>query len=121
MTILVFVVNFGKMTLFGDGPNTIVEARSGPWGKGPLPCGKYLVEKPVALDVEPESPYSDGLGFAWFARLLPQFATERSGFGIHPDGNVPGTKGCIGLMKKDTRPIYDWMMKAEDPIVLVVV
>lgn len=26
----------------------------------------------------------------------------RYGLGIHPDGNVPGTEGCIGLLDSDT-------------------
>jgi hypothetical protein len=29
--------------------------------------------------------------------LNPQFATGRNLERIHPDGNIPGTQGCIGL------------------------
>ena len=37
----------------------------------------------------------DGIGFS--IRLTPSFLTGRTDLRIHPDGNVPGTEGCIGL------------------------
>jgi L,D-peptidoglycan transpeptidase YkuD (ErfK/YbiS/YcfS/YnhG family) len=32
------------------------------------------------------------------------------GFGIHPDGNLSGTKGCVGLQGADMKKFWDkWM------------
>jgi len=121
MTFIVFVLTHKKLYYARETGVDWIEARSGPWGKGPLPAGAYLVEPPVTFDALPDSPYSDGKGFSWFARLHPQFKTDRSGFGIHPDGNVPGTKGCIGLVLEDSRPFYDWLGAAKGPINLMVV
>lgn len=37
----------------------------------------------------------NGVGFSFY--LDPQFSTRRSHLRIHPDGNKPGTLGCVGL------------------------
>jgi hypothetical protein len=37
----------------------------------------------------------ENVGFSFL--LHPQFPTNRTALEIHPDGNVYGTKGCIGL------------------------
>lgn len=47
----------------------------------------------------------------WFIPLTPTFSTNRTGFGIHPDGNLPGTKGCIGLQNSDTKLFWDKWIK----------
>jgi len=85
--------------------------------------GLYQIEGPRTLAKVPENdPYTDKSGFGWFARLIPQFETERSGFGIHPDGNVPGTRGCIGLNPEVTRGVYDYLVAQAkvEPLFLVV-
>ena len=83
-------------------------ARSGPYGNGPLPAGFYEIG--TAFEVEPpeqeKGAYQDVAGLAWFCRLRAKFATERTGLGIHPDGNIPGTRGCIGLTDEDTSGAY---------------
>ena len=80
---------------------------SGPFGNGPLPAGQYTLGP--AIDIDPtapeNAPFMDGEGNAWFAKLTPTFDTDRSGFGVHPDGNVPGTLGCIGILRDDTTEI----------------
>lgn len=43
--------------------------------------------------------FCDNAGNCWFLLITPQFATNRSGIGIHPDGRNKGTKGCIGIDK----------------------
>ena len=49
-------------------------------------------------------------GRGWFLPLTPRFSTSRHGFGIHPDGNLPGTKGCVGLQGADIKKSWDkWM------------
>ena len=35
--------------------------------------------------------------------LTPLFKTDRTLLRIHPDGNIPGTRGCIGVQCKDAR------------------
>lgn len=81
------------------------EAISGPWGNGPMPPGRYFIGTP--FEIHPDNkPYRDASGFAWFATLRPQFTTKRKGLGIHPDGNVPGTLGCLGLLQPDTRSAF---------------
>jgi hypothetical protein len=92
-------------------------AVSGPWGKGHLPDGPYTIERPVLTD---EKPMKDVNGFGWKARLVPNFKTERFGLLIHPDGNVPGTLGCIGICKPtDTTSLYDDLMNNSDRSLVV--
>jgi len=88
-------------------------AKSGPWGLGELPPGLYTVGRREITDYTSaiDSAYKDkttGQGF--FVPIYPQFSTSRgkSGrLGIHPDGNVSGTEGCIGLALGDTRSFWD--------------
>src|SRR2546430_8662090 len=47
-----------------------------------------------------KNPFRDTGGLAWYLWL------GSAGLGIHPDGNVPGTEGCIGV-KGDTRDLFD--------------
>lgn len=47
----------------------------------------------------------------WFFPLEPLFSTERGSpalgrFGIHPDGGLPGTDGCIGVYSGDYDALY---------------
>ena len=72
-------------------------AVSGPFKNGPLPIGEYKLSKLVKLN-----PHTSNKGFvvkktAFWIKLYPQFETTRTGLGIHPDGNIPGTLGCIGI------------------------
>lgn len=82
------------------------KAVSGPYGLGPLPDGFYEVLRRNVVAHGLGAPYQDpesGLNF--FIPLNPLFDTHRSGFGIHPDGNTPGTLGCIGL--KSSIPFWE--------------
>lgn len=73
------------------------EAVSGPHGNGSLPEGYYDVfTDKVVDDPNMGAAYCLG-GICFFIPIQPKFETHRYGFGIHPDGNVPGTLGCIGL------------------------
>ena len=72
-------------------------AVSGPHGKGELPSGTYTVKtRHVVEGVGLGSAYRV-MDTAFFIPISPEIDTKRSGFGIHPDGRVPGTLGCIGL------------------------
>lgn len=76
--------------------------RSGRWGKGALPYGLYEIEQVYKL--EPHIPGNLSYmrdGFPWFASLKPEFETVRFGFGLHPDGGVPGTLGCPAILERD--------------------
>lgn len=96
-------------------------AISGPWGKGAAPKGVYEIAEPQAIKASEENKaYTDPDGFAWFAAMTPREPMERKGFGIHPDGNVPGTLGCIGV-KGSTRELFDLLRATPKPITLYVV
>lgn len=76
-------------------------ARSGPHGKGALPPGRYTIRvrhcvegSHLAVGFEAAS------GKRWFIPLGDD-VPDRGGFGIHPDGGVPGTLGCVGLDRLD--------------------
>lgn len=84
---------------------------SGPWGKGALPFGKYSLKW-----VQPKIEEAFKLcGFGWFGYLEPQFDTDRSELGIHPDGGeYIGTLGCVGLKFKTNdfnKKFYNFLME----------
>jgi YD repeat-containing protein len=59
-----------------------------------LPRGTYDVTFPRLRNDPPM--VRQGFGFSF--DLEPKFPTNRSLIRIHPDGNNPGTQGCIGVM-----------------------
>jgi hypothetical protein len=71
----------------------------------PLPSGRYLCsnlrrrdKREMARDVEWAEA---GMCFpAWSVDLEPLFTTNRTLLRIHPDGNLPGTEGCIGVLDR---------------------
>lgn len=121
MSDMTFNKSQGKLT-WGSNSYTAV---SGPYGSGPLPSGKYTVEKRnVTNSTSLSASYKDKkTGKAFFIPISPTFTTTRSGFGIHPDGNIAGTLGCIGLKGNDTAKFWarwvDTLMSAR-PSSLVV-
>lgn len=89
------------------------KAESGPHDLGALEPGMYLLGRREI------SQYTSSIGVAFkdsatgkgfFIPIYPQFDTNRGKvggrLGIHPDGNIPGTSGCIGL-KENTKVFYD--------------
>jgi RHS repeat-associated protein len=71
-----------------------VDAIGGPYGNGAPPNGRYTIDNP--RNPRKESGYKrDGVSFSF--NLNPQFETKRTDLRIHPDGNNPGTLGCVGL------------------------
>lgn len=96
-----------KYLLFRASQNELIwddvryEAISGPHGKGQLPDGVYeILVRNSFESSELKDSYRDPLtGLAFFIPVVPMFDTVRHGFGIHPDGNVPGTLGCVGLQE----------------------
>ena len=91
-----------KLTLLNKGSTLSTgNAVSGPHGKGSLPKGRYTVGNPNGDNLHKGLParfnMPSGLGY-----FIPLYAPHsllqgRKGFGIHPDGGTPGTKGCIGI------------------------
>ena len=79
----------------------VFDALSGPYGLGALPEGRYTIQKPYKLSDNGQVDAYMGEFYAWVAPLTPEFKTERDGLLIHPDGNMKGTKGCIGIVKDD--------------------
>ena len=70
---------------------------SGPYGKGPLPKGRYKLGPLIDINPEICTPGFRVGKIAFWIKLYPQFETNRIGLGIHPDGNIKGTLGCIGI------------------------
>jgi hypothetical protein len=74
----------------------------------PLPNGGYIVsllrlrdKAEMALEVKPDENDGGGMCFpAWSADIAPLFCTQRTLLRIHPDGNLPGTQGCIGIVEE---------------------
>ncbi len=88
------------------------KARSGPHGLNHLPAGLYEVARdeitPYTEQIDPGFRDKSGKGF--FVPLYPKFKESRDGFGVHPDGNDPGTEGCIGI-SKNAKKFHDEMAK----------
>jgi hypothetical protein len=73
---------------------------SGPYGKGFAPKGKYKARYYSDYDRIKQLPSAEAYmqhGLGWFILMEPQFDTDRSGIGIHPDGNIIGSLGCFVL------------------------
>jgi len=96
-------------------------AVSGPCGRGRLDSGKYKIGPVTVLDSSAPNnkPYRDRRGFAWWCPLKPLFECDRTGLGIHPDGNIPGTKGCLGITAQNTRDLYRVLKSSPDRILIV--
>ena len=100
---------------------------TGGYGKGALPDGDYTVEVRKAVVGDSTTMASGFVNPAndrgWILPLTPLFTTARGGFGIHPDGNKPGTKGCVGLQGADIKLFWDkWLRTsmANRPVTLTV-
>jgi hypothetical protein len=70
-------------------------ANSGPYGNGSPENGNYKVNNARLRDDNP-GMIKNNYGFSM--DLIPNFETCRDAMRIHPDGNKPGTLGCIGLL-----------------------
>lgn len=98
-------------------------AISGPWNKGMLPNGIYGVKKYNVVASTKNAGFKSVTGKGWFIPLKEPANVKRSGFGIHPDGNVEGTAGCIGLVGADADKFWNAWLKlsmAERPDSLTV-
>ena len=93
--------------------NQCWNAISGPFGAGPLPPGLYDIGRREITDYtnKVDIPYRDKTGKGFFLPIYPKFNTNRGKvggrLGIHPDGNKPGTLGCIGITDANTKSFHD--------------
>ena len=88
-------------------------ARAGPHGNGSLPAGPYRGRN---LRVRNNASMTDRIGVSWSLDLEPLFPTNRTLLRIHPDGNVPGSLGCIAVMEPSTNDLYqslEWALWSE--------
>jgi RHS repeat-associated protein len=116
-----WVYNRGEETLTGtdeDGNVQTWDAVSGPHGNGELPAGEYTMG--TLSDVPETHPqqasYCDDNDNCWWQPITPEFETTRSGLGIHPDGNVAGTAGCIGATAEDTSDLKEALTNHPGPL-----
>lgn len=85
-------------------------AISGPWSAGVLPNGAYGVKKYNVVDKGLQAGFICQSGKQFFIPLQQPSNIKRSGFGIHPDGNIEGTQGCIGIVGADADKFWKaWM------------
>ena len=76
-------------------------ARSGSSNFKSAPKGIYEIGRLIDLAFCKQNiAYCDESKQCWFCPVEPAFDTHRNGLGIHPDGNLPGTQGCIGISIK---------------------
>jgi RHS repeat-associated protein len=83
-----------------------VPAVSGPFGKGTLPQGVYSGSNLRSRN-EKGNKAMQCEGKGWSLDLDPTFKTDRDLLRIHPDGNVPGTEGCIGTSCSIQQTVHD--------------
>ena len=88
----------------GQGANTW-NATSGPHGKAALPPGNYTIEGEFPK-TSSDKPFCDAQGNCFSFPITPNFKTDRFGLAVHPDGNKPGTEGCIGVKDANTSPLW---------------
>jgi len=83
------------------------DARSGSSHFPPIPAGTWFAKRePFSVPSSIQNgAFCDDTGNCWEIPLTPSFRVKpkRSGFAVHPDGNVPGTRGRIGV-----DPSEDW-------------
>jgi hypothetical protein len=77
----------------------------------PPDCMISVEERLRATQIKLIPPYRDKSGFGFFVPIYPQFQTNRGKvggrLGIHPDGNKPGTLGCIGITDSNTKNFHN--------------
>jgi RHS repeat-associated protein len=87
---------------------TVIEgmypADSGPWGRGRLPNGDYTGSD-LRQRTNPAMSCPSGPGYS--LNLDRNFDTDRTLLRMHPDGGVPATTGCIGMICSGAQQFYN--------------
>ncbi len=111
MADLIFDIKQKKLTW--PSKNLSWNAISGPFGAGALPPGLYDISRReiTGYTNKVDVPYRDKTGMGFFVPIYPKFNTNRGKtggrLGIHPDGNKPGTLGCIGITDANAKGFHD--------------
>lgn len=94
---------FGDLVLINSDTKDVQFWRSlsGAWGKGMLPTGEYIIGPVRTLPDTKKNNSFKGKGVPWFAPITPKFKTDRTELGIHPDGGIDGTSGCLSPIKSE--------------------
>ena len=83
----------------------------------PLPTGLYLCDN---FRVRGEAAMVVG-GVGYSVDVTPLFPTTRTLLRIHPDGNRPGTRGCIGIVDGDQtgcRNALEFLIRSKGGVML---
>jgi hypothetical protein len=99
-------------------------AVSGPWGRGHLETGSYTISNcgiRTNNDSKKKKAMSDIAGNFWSCNIKPNFHSSRKNLRIHPDGNVYGTEGCIGIRQADTLEVLNALENSSDDEIRVYV
>lgn len=101
-----YYLSRGMLILDDDSKTTSWEVISGRYGRGTIPLGIYKVNKPEILEDKKDFIAYKKEGFPWVCKLNPigvcaDDKGPRNGLYIHPDGNLEGTLGCIGIVSGD--------------------
>ena len=97
---------------------------SGKYGRGTIPLGEYEIKPVIELKDDGKSLAYKRDGKPWYAPLIPIGKCEdskgdRTGLAIHPDGNIEGTLGCIGITDNDDM-LFDIMRRTKFEKLIVI-
>lgn len=100
-------VNAGEVVWQRNAVSGNASGRVSTKNKGALPPGMYQVPQAprVRSQAEQSGAFCDDKNQCWSQPLTAEFSTQRDLLLIHPDGNVKGTRGCIGLQESDTSQV----------------
>jgi len=109
------LTGFGEQwrAVSGGGSFAALEAGSYACPAGSLMVGTETAPGAHYNDKYADDPYVDDFGLGWFLWL------GVGDLGIHPDGNVPGTRGCIGVQTRNTRPLFDLLRNVSSSEIVV--
>lgn len=103
-----YYVSYGRLIIPDSPTYHIFHVISGKYGRGSIPIGIYNLEEPVKLTDTTDYEAYKKEAIPWIAKLTPlgkcsDDQGERFGLAIHPDGNIEGTLGCIGIKRHDMK------------------
>ena len=79
-----------------------------------LMVGTKKAKGAIQSDIYTQEAFKDPDGLGWYLWI------GEAGLGIHPDGNVPGTLGCIGVKGKTTDLFDELRQHSDKPLTLEV-
>jgi RHS repeat-associated protein len=119
----VFERGAGVLTIYDKDGHLVAQAsaRSGSRGAQPINVWEWLVDRFIRVS-DPtyrRGAFCDAFKNCWFLKLRDDLG--RTGLGIHPDGNVPGTEGCIGLTAPDSSEVAEILgrLDRDAPVIVV--